>query len=408
MKYLKIIYRISLTVFISSVLLVILKYNLYNYLETLRNIPPYTLTLRIDGSNKFEIPLYKDKEFRKIVSNYILENKCDKLEFSIQDLDETKENIYLNCGVPESYVFDLKNKKIKNLKSETKSWDKFIYRVRKLLEMKYPSFIIEEIDFNAGAYDIKEREIIGHFNTSSFGLVDIKINNNEIEGLMNYPMKYDEVYENEQYKLDPTKKLIAFTYDDGPSIYDKDLIEVLQNTHSGATFFEVGNRMNEYKPVMDFMKMNNIEVGNHSFNHKVLSLLPKKDALNEVMNVNKLYNSLENKNLELFRPPYGDYNKEIVDTVNMPIILWSIDTLDWKTKNEKKIYQEIMKDPKDGDIVLMHSLYEESLKATKKSIKELYKKGFIVVSVGDLFRYRNIDLTPGKIYHCANCGRNYP
>ena len=87
----------------------------------------------------------------------------------------------------------------------------------------------------------------------------------------------------------------------------------------------------------------------------------------------------------------------------MPTILWNIDTLDWKHQNKNKTVNAILKNPSDGDIVLMHSLYKPTLEATKDVIVKLYKKDFIVVSISDLAKYKNISLENNKIYRCIGC-----
>ena len=312
--------------------------------------------------------------------------------------------MFLNCNNPTNYIFDFKNKKVLTIDSIINDKERFSDNEKNLLYLKYPYFVVDSI--YSKTYNVKRYEIDGFYKTKEYGDLTLKINNNEIKNVMNYEMKYNEDYQNESFEVDKDKKLIAFSYDDGPSQYDYKTVDILKKSHFKATFFVVGNRLEKYKDVINYLNESNMEVGNHTYNHKVLSSLEDNEAFNEITSVNNEYQRLTNNQFKLFRPSYGISKKEIVKKANFPIILWSIDTLDWDNRDDKKTLDAIVKDPRDGDIVLMHSLYESSVKATEKAVKDLYKKGFIVVSVSDLMNYRNIKIEPGNVYRCANCGRD--
>jgi peptidoglycan/xylan/chitin deacetylase (PgdA/CDA1 family) len=85
----------------------------------------------------------------------------------------------------------------------------------------------------------------------------------------------------------------------------------------------------------------------------------------------------------------------------MPCILWSVDTLDWKTRDSESVYNEIINNVKDGDIVLMHSLYKSTAEAVEKVLPELYKEGYQIVSVSKLFELKDKTLEIGKSYTSA-------
>jgi peptidoglycan/xylan/chitin deacetylase (PgdA/CDA1 family) len=87
----------------------------------------------------------------------------------------------------------------------------------------------------------------------------------------------------------------------------------------------------------------------------------------------------------------------------MPLILWSIDSLDWKNKNPDIIYDEVINNIKNGDIVLMHDIYKTSAEAAARIIPELRKKGYQLVTVSELAKARGIPLKSGNVY-----GNLYP
>ena len=80
------------------------------------------------------------------------------------------------------------------------------------------------------------------------------------------------------------------------------------------------------------------------------------------------------------------------------MILWSIDTLDWKSRNADTVYRSVMNQVKDGDIILMHDIYSSSRAAAQKIVPELKKRGYQLVTVSELAQYRNVKLTAGNRY----------
>ena len=99
------------------------------------------------------------------------------------------------------------------------------------------------------------------------------------------------------------------------------------------------------------------------------------------------------------RCPGGGVNSTVQNSVGKPIILWSIDTLDWKTRNTDKTISAVMNNVKDGDIVLMHDIHEPTKRAALYIIPELKKKGYQLVTVSELAEYRGYKLKSGSIYH---------
>ena len=80
------------------------------------------------------------------------------------------------------------------------------------------------------------------------------------------------------------------------------------------------------------------------------------------------------------------------------MIIWSIDTLDWKYSNADKAYQSVMNQVKDGDIILMHDIYRSSQTAVQRMIPELKKRGYQLVTVSELAQYKKVTLSAGKSY----------
>lgn len=258
-------------------------------------------------------------------------------------------------------------------------------------------------------YNIKDNNIFIKFYEYVTKLNTIKENIYEI----NYDYELDHiikkrVFEEDNYDiLNYTKsdKLVAFTFDDGPSYNTIKIVNTLVKYDSKATFFLVGNQIEKYAKTMDVLVKNGMDIGNHTYSHKELTKLRDKEILKEIDLTNEvIYNKTGIKPMFL-RPSYGAMNKRIKKLSTMPIIIWNIDTLDWKYHNSNKIKDKILKYVSDGDIILMHDTYVATLNAVEMVIPELKKQGYKIVSVSELFKYKGVKPKLGIGYGYVG-GRN--
>lgn len=258
-------------------------------------------------------------------------------------------------------------------------------------------------------YNIKDNNIFIKFYEYVTKLNTIKENIYEI----NYDYELDHiikkrVFEEDNYDiLNYTKsdKMVAFTFDDGPSYNTIKIVNTLVKYDSKATFFLVGNQIEKYAKTMDVLVKNGMDIGNHTYSHKELTKLSDKEILKEIDLTNEvIYNKTGIKPIFL-RPSYGAMNKRIKKLSTMPIIVWNIDTLDWKYHNSNKIKDKILKYVSDGDIILMHDTYVATLNAVEMVIPELKKQGYKIVSVSELFKYKGVKPKLGIGYGYVG-GRN--
>lgn len=258
-------------------------------------------------------------------------------------------------------------------------------------------------------YNIKDNNIFIKFYEYVTKLNTIKENIYEI----NYDYELDHiikkrVFEEDNYDiLNYTKsdKMVAFTFDDGPSYNTIKIVNTLVKYDSKATFFLVGNKIEKYAKTMDVLVKNGMDIGNHTYSHKELTKLSDKEILKEIDLTNEvIYNKTGIKPMFL-RPSYGAMNKRIKKLSTMPIIIWNIDTLDWKYHNSNKIKDKILKYVSDGDIILMHDTYVATLNAIEMVIPELKKQGYKIVSVSELFKYKGVKPKLGIGYGYVG-GRN--
>ena len=350
-----------------------------------------------DGVN-YAYPHFNISHINDYIEEYLRLNACTSLDYKVNMLSDSLVNVYMNCGEAKNIYYNYKEDRALHFSELVNDQSIFVDSVKKLLNLKYPTFVTDEVDILEGNYTIDGNGLVGSYDTQDYGNVSIRINNNVIRDMLVYQVQYDDEYENEVYTLDPNKKTVAFTFDDGPSSYDVDIIDSLVNSHSSATFFLVGNRLYNFKDSINKMIENNMEIGNHSFDHKYLKNLTRDKVLEEINSTNNRFYEITGKKMSLFRPPYGAMNNTYLKEAGVPSILWSIDTLDWKSRDAEKVYNSIIGSVKDGDIILMHSLYPSTRDAVKNVIPELYKMGYQIVSVSKLFELKGKTVNIGSSY----------
>lgn len=185
-------------------------------------------------------------------------------------------------------------------------------------------------------------------------------------------------------KYDPTKPTIAFTFDDGPSKYTKKIVELLKKHNAVGTFFVIGNKVNIYKDTIALMHKNGNEIGNHSYNHKWLTRLEKDEFLNQINDTQEVVKNITGTYPKLLRPTYGSINKWLRKNSELDIVMWDVDTNDWRIKNYTTIANKALPKIKDGDVILMHDVYEKTYKALEIMLPKLKEKGFQFVTVSEL------------------------
>ena len=140
------------------------------------------------------------------------------------------------------------------------------------------------------------------------------------------------------------------------------------------------------------------ELGNHSYNHPELPKLNDADMRAQIGDTNNLIEKACGQTATVMRPPYGTINDALKKNVGMPMILWNIDTLDWKTRNAQSTIDAVMNKVKDGDIILMHDIHTETVDAALKLIPKLQSEGYQLVTVSELAAAKGKHLLNGNTY----------
>ena len=201
--------------------------------------------------------------------------------------------------------------------------------------------------------------------------------------------------------IDPARPMVALTYDDGPSsTATPRILKCLQDNGGRATFFMVGKQVVKSPDVLKQMVAQGCEVANHTYDQTLMTKVSPSELANQLVATNQVVSDACGISPVLMRPCGGaktDAGMNIAGAISMPAILWSIDTLDWKTRDASQTITNVLDNVKDGDIILMHDLYESTAEASETIIPELVSRGFQLVTVSELSSYRG-GMIPGKSY----------
>lgn len=182
-----------------------------------------------------------------------------------------------------------------------------------------------------------------------------------------------------------TPKYIALTFDDGPSRkYTPILLDGLKERGVHATFFLMGKNIEGEEDIVKRMSEEGHLIGNHSYEHIQLTKAGAKAVCETVEHTQEQIEAITGKRPEYIRPPYGDWNEELEEEIGMTPVLWSLDSLDWKLKDTGKIIHQVLKDVKDGDIILLHDIFPSSVEAALELIDILQKEGYVFVTADEL------------------------
>ena len=216
--------------------------------------------------------------------------------------------------------------------------------------------------------------------------------------------------------LDPDKKYVAITLDDGPHpTLTKKFTDKILEYNGKVTYFVVGDRIKgDMQEGIVYAHDHGMQVAIHCWTHDHYYNKEPKYYHEEVYNTANKLNELFGEWPTIMRPPGGNITESQLKESEFAVIIWSIDTEDWKhkkntdenpkSKNIETIVNNCLYDSKgrfnveNGDIILMHEIYENSYDAFCIIVEELHKRGFEFVTVSELLQ--NPEL--GYKYYSAN------
>lgn len=179
------------------------------------------------------------------------------------------------------------------------------------------------------------------------------------------------------------EKCVALTFDDGPGRDTSRLLDALAELHAPATFFLLGQNVERQPAVVARMAAEGHEIGNHTWDHKQLTKLPAAAQRREIERAAAAIEAAGAR-ATLFRPPYGSRTATTDAAAGLPVVLWDVDTLDWKTRDTEATVAAALSGAKRGSIVLLHDIHAPTVAAVPRIVAGLRERGFSLVTVSQL------------------------
>ena len=203
-------------------------------------------------------------------------------------------------------------------------------------------------------------------------------------------------------KIDENKKMVAITFDDGPHPTNTyKILSILSKYGAHATFFMLGENVAKYPDVVKMVYDNRHEIGIHTWNHKELTKLSSDEIVSEIDKTASEIEKITGERPVLVRPPYGSVKEKEKNAINNPLILWNIDSLDWKSRDKNKIVPLVLSDVQDGDIILLHDIHSTTVPAVEEIVKYLVENDYQIITVSDMLNAKGYDLNKTKVFYSA-------
>ena len=193
-------------------------------------------------------------------------------------------------------------------------------------------------------------------------------------------------------------KQIAITFDDGPSGYTEKLLDYLKKNDIKVTFFLVGNRLSEYPNTLKRQVNEGHEIGYHSYAHGQQTALSTEKIISDFEKSEAVLKKITGAEFTVWRTPGGGYNERVLNAIELPHIMWSVDSYDWQVRNTYKVYRNIMNQAHDGGIVLIHDLYSFSVNGAIQAMDELAAGDYEFVTVTEILSRKGTPPKPSTNY----------
>jgi peptidoglycan-N-acetylglucosamine deacetylase len=185
---------------------------------------------------------------------------------------------------------------------------------------------------------------------------------------------------------------LALTFDDGPNpLTTPQILTILEKEQVHASFFVVGSRVKGSESLLQRMYIDGDEIGNHSWTHPDFTTLNPQQIKQQISRTQQAVTDTGVPAPTLFRPPYGDVNKKVIDNVPLTIMFWNEDPEDWAANNPKQVEKAVETSAHPGGVVEMHDIYHVTAQSLDPIIKKLKSEHYQFVTVSQL-----LGLKPGQ------------
>lgn len=205
--------------------------------------------------------------------------------------------------------------------------------------------------------------------------------NETVEAVAHHSSEIEDEKQSHSYN---DRKRVALTFDDGPGGSTMRLLEGLNERNVKAAFFVVGEKVLQYPDTVLKMKEDGHLIGNHTYSHVQLNTLSCDAAIQEVQKTDDVIEGIIGERTEYLRPPYGECAEKMKQELNKFIVLWDVDPLDWSVQNTDTVVNSVLSKVQDGDIILLHDIYDTSVDAALRIVDALQKENYEFVTAEEL------------------------
>ena len=198
-----------------------------------------------------------------------------------------------------------------------------------------------------------------------------------------------------------SQKCIAITFDDGPIPANTNrLLDYLKERNVPATFYMVGSLVQSYPEVVKRAYQEGHEIGNHTWNHPDLTKIPLEKVFLEIDSTNNIIENTIGQKPATLRPPFGSINQQLLDKIDIPVVNWSIDTLDWRDRDPDLIAKRAIAGARRDGIILLHDLHSTTVDAVPYILDTLISQDYKFVTVSEILGYKDNpeDIPKGKLF----------
>ena len=334
----------------------------------------------------------QDSTLKGIVNRSVMKQVYDLTSSKVEEIEKTSlAKVHLTED-GKSFTLD------KLFSDASKAKEKLIKELtsflqdKKLEQDKIDQIVkgLSDQDLSAWNFDYKDSQIILYPSQAVENLDEIALPVSSFFELIqsSYLLDKDaELYK--AYFEKKNRKVVALTFDDGPNpTTTNQALDTLSKYGIKATFFVLGKNVSGNEEILKRMKLDGHVIGNHSWSHPVLSKLSLDEAKKQITDTEAALTKVLGSSSKLMRPPYGAITDDIRNSLDLSFIMWDVDSLDWKSKNEASILTEIQREVKNGSIILMHDIHAETVNALPKVIDYLKGQGYDFVTIPDLLDSR--------------------
>lgn len=342
----------------------------------------------------------QDSTLKGIVNRSVMKQVYDLTSSKVEETEKTSlAKVHLTeDGKPftlNQLFSDASKAKEQLLKEIT-----FFLQDKKLEQEKVDHIVkgLSDQDLSAWNFDYKDSQIILYPSPAVENLEEITLPVSALFDVIqsSYLLEKDAALY-QSYFDKKHQKVVALTFDDGPNpATTPQALETLAKYGVKATFFVLGKNVSGNEDLVKRIKSEGHVVGNHSWSHPILSQLSLDEAKKQITDTEEILTKVLGTSSKLMRPPYGAITDDIRNSLDLSFIMWDVDSLDWKSKNEAAILTEIQHQVANGSIVLMHDIHSPTVNALPRVIEYLKNQGYTFVTIPEMLNTR---LKPHELYY---------